>query len=73
VASALDRIEATALVLGIDSDRYFSLEGQREIARGLRRTLHGPEPVVLRSDYGHDAFLIEDDAVGAALAELLAA
>jgi homoserine O-acetyltransferase len=73
VASALDRIEANALVLGIDSDRYFSLEGQREIARGVRRTVHGDEPVVLRSDYGHDAFLIEDDDVGAALTTLLSA
>ncbi|MCK8608733.1 homoserine O-acetyltransferase [Agromyces sp. C10] len=73
VAAALDRIEARALVLGIDSDRYFSLEGQREIARGLRRTVHGDEPVVLRSDYGHDAFLIEDDAVGRAIGDLLAA
>lgn len=71
--AALDRITARSLVLGIDSDRYFSLDGQREIARRLRRSVHGPEPVVLRSDYGHDAFLIEDDAVGAAVAELLAA
>ncbi|HEU4758013.1 MAG TPA: homoserine O-acetyltransferase [Agromyces sp.] len=73
VDAALDSITATSLVLGIDSDRYFSLEGQREIAGRLRRTIHGAEPLVLHSDYGHDAFLIEDDAVGAALAELLAA
>ncbi|MGR2753199.1 homoserine O-acetyltransferase MetX [Agromyces arachidis] len=73
VAAALDRVDALALVLGIDSDRYFPLAGQRELARGLRRTVHGDEPVVLRSDYGHDAFLIEDDAVGGALAALLAA
>jgi homoserine O-acetyltransferase len=73
VAPALDRIEATTLVVGIDSDRYFSLEGQHEIARGVRRTVHGADSVVLRSDYGHDAFLIEDDDVGAALTTLLSA
>jgi homoserine O-acetyltransferase len=73
VDAALESVTATSLVLGIDSDRYFSLEGQREIAARLRRTIHGAEPVVLHSDYGHDAFLIEDDAVGGALAELLAA
>ncbi|MBM7504250.1 homoserine O-acetyltransferase [Agromyces aurantiacus] len=72
VAAALGRITARSLVLGIDSDRYFPLEGQREIARHLRRSSHGSEPVVLRSDYGHDAFLIEDEAVGEALAHLLA-
>ena len=73
VEAALDSVTATSLVLGIDSDRYFSLEGQREISGRLRHSIHGAEPVVLHSDYGHDAFLIEDDAVGAALVELLAA
>ena len=67
------RIEARSLVLGIDSDRYFPLDGQREIAAGLRGSVHGPEPVVLHSEYGHDAFLIEDAEVGAAIAALLAA
>ena len=34
VAAALDGIRAKSLVLGIDSDRYFSLEGQVEVAGG---------------------------------------
>ncbi|WP_394551325.1 homoserine O-acetyltransferase [Agromyces sp. MMS24-JH15] len=72
VVPALERIEAKSLVLGIDSDRYFALPGQVEIAAHLRRSVHGPEPVVLRSDFGHDAFLLEDDAVGGAIADLLA-
>ncbi len=72
VAAALERVTARSLVLGIDSDRYFPLDGQREIAALLPRSIHGPEPVVLRSDYGHDAFLIEDEAVGAAVTSLLA-
>ena len=71
IAAALDRIEARSLVLGIDSDRYFSLEGQVEIAARLRRSVHGPEPVLVRSEYGHDAFLIEHDVVGDALRMLL--
>ncbi|MGX5696593.1 homoserine O-acetyltransferase MetX [Agromyces soli] len=73
VAAALARVEARSLVLGIDSDRYFPLDGQREIAAGLRHGVHGADPVVLRSEYGHDAFLIEDEAVGSAIAGLLAA
>ncbi|MBT2500233.1 homoserine O-acetyltransferase [Agromyces sp. ISL-38] len=72
-AAALARIEAKSLVLGIDSDRYFPLAGQVEIAASLRHSMHGDEPVLLHSEYGHDAFLIEDDAVGDALARLLAA
>ncbi len=73
VAAALARIEARSLVLGIDSDRYFPLAGQREIAAQLRHSVHDDAPIVITSEYGHDAFLIEDDAVGAALALLLAA
>lgn len=73
VDAALARVAATTLVLGIDSDRYFPLEGQRRIARALPNGLHGAEPVVVRSEYGHDAFLIETEPVGRALRELLAA
>jgi homoserine O-acetyltransferase len=72
-AAALDRVQAASLVLGIDSDRYFPLAGQAEIAALLRHSVHGPEPVLVSSEYGHDAFLIEDAAVGAALERLLAA
>jgi homoserine O-acetyltransferase len=72
-ASALARVEAKSLVLGIDTDRYFPLAGQREIAALLKRSVHGDEPVVVTSEYGHDAFLIEDAAVGRALGALLAA
>jgi homoserine O-acetyltransferase len=72
-AAALDRVQAASLVLGIDSDRYFPLAGQAEIAARLRHSVHGPEPVLVSSEYGHDAFLIEDAAVGAALTQLLGA
>ncbi|MFC9561208.1 homoserine O-acetyltransferase [Agromyces sp. NPDC056965] len=71
VAAALARVEARSLVLGIDSDRYFPLAGQAEIAAGLRASIHGAAPVVVASEYGHDAFLIEDDAIAAAIGELL--
>ncbi|WP_448809426.1 homoserine O-acetyltransferase MetX [Agromyces bauzanensis] len=73
VAAALGEVTAASLVLGIDSDRYFSLEGQVEVAAALRHSVHGSDPVVLHSEYGHDAFLIEHAAVGAALRTLLAA
>jgi homoserine O-acetyltransferase/O-succinyltransferase len=73
VAAALAGIRAKSLVLGIDSDRYFTLEGQEEIAAGLRHSVHGDRPVLVHSEYGHDAFLIEHGAVGDALRRLLAA
>ncbi|MFB9310473.1 homoserine O-acetyltransferase [Agromyces hippuratus] len=73
VSAALAAVEARSLVLGIDSDRYFPLAGQAEIAAGLPGSVHGASPVVVSSEYGHDAFLIEDDAIAAALGGLLAA
>ncbi|WP_353809321.1 homoserine O-acetyltransferase MetX [Agromyces sp. SYSU T00194] len=70
-AQALSRVRARSLVLGIRSDRYFPLDGQVEIAAGLPNGIRGREPVVLDSPFGHDAFLIESDAVGRAVRELL--
>ena len=65
-------IRARSLVLGIDSDRYFPLEGQEEIAAMLPNSVHGERPLLVHSEYGHDAFLIEHAVVGDALRTLLA-
>jgi len=67
VAAALRRVTARALVAGVDSDRLYPLELQRQVADGLGVPLR-----VIASPYGHDGFLIETEAVGALLAELLA-
>lgn len=69
----LSHVTARSLVLGIDSDRYFPLSGQHDIARHLPHSIHGRDAIVLSSEYGHDAFLIESDSVGRALTELLKA
>jgi homoserine O-acetyltransferase len=71
IDEALSRVSAVALVLGIDSDRLFPLEGQHRIARGIRRTLDGERAAVIRSDFGHDGFLIETDEVAGHLRRLL--
>jgi len=73
VEEALRGVTATTLVLGIDSDRLFPVDGQHRIARSIPNTLDGSEAVVLVSDFGHDGFLIETEAVGAHLRRLLAA
>ena len=61
VASALSRIDAPLTVVGIDSDRLFPLRLQAELAE---LTPGADELHVLRSPYGHDGFLVEDDQVG---------
>ncbi|WJM14947.1 homoserine O-acetyltransferase MetX [Microbacterium arborescens] len=70
VDDALSRVTARTLVLGIDSDRLFPVEGQHRIARGIRSTIDDAA-VVISSDFGHDAFLIETPTVGAHLRRLL--
>jgi homoserine O-acetyltransferase len=73
VEDALRRVTATTLVLGIDSDRLFPVEGQHRIARGIPHTLDGDRAAVIASDFGHDGFLIEADAVAHHLRRLLEA
>ena len=71
VASALSMVQAQTLVVGIDSDRLFPLEGQHMIAQYIPDTLDGASAVVLPSPYGHDGFLIETAAIGEQLRRLL--
>ena len=71
IDDALARVTAVSLVLGIDSDRLFPVDGQHRIARGIPHTLDGDQATVLVSDFGHDGFLIETAAVGGHLRRLL--
>jgi homoserine O-acetyltransferase len=72
VVAALESITATALVVGIDSDRLFPVEDQEFIARHIPHNIDGEHPVVISSKFGHDGFLIEFDIVGREIARLLA-
>ena len=72
IEEALQQVTATTLVLGIDSDRLFPVDGQHRISRSIRNTLDD-ETVVIASDFGHDGFLIETDAVARHLRRLLSA
>ncbi|AOS64825.1 homoserine O-acetyltransferase MetX [Actinoalloteichus hymeniacidonis] len=67
VEAALRRITARALIAGVDTDELYPLHQQRTLAAGI-----GAELRVIRSPYGHDAFLIEVEQVGAMARELLA-
>lgn len=67
VEAALARVTARSLVAGIDSDRLYRIEEQQRVADALGVDLH-----VVPSPYGHDGFLVEVDAVGELVRELLA-
>ena len=69
VEAALAQITARTVVAGIDSDRLYLLEESARLAAGIGTA----EPLqVISSPYGHDGFLIEVDAVGKIVADLLA-
>lgn len=72
VAAALSAVRARSLVLGVDSDRLFPIEEQHTIASHLPNGIDGTNPVIITSEYGHDAFLIEHELVGEHLTRLLA-
>jgi homoserine O-acetyltransferase/O-succinyltransferase len=71
VVEALHQIKCPTLVLGIENDRLFPLSGQKLIADSIGGPLVGGELQVIHSEYGHDGFLIETQAVGSRLKQLL--
>jgi len=71
LSDVLGTITQPTLVLGLDSDRLFPPEQQRELAAHIPGSLTGRDPWVLETPYGHDGFLIEAELVGEALTKLL--
>ena len=67
--AALQSISVPVVVAGVDSDRLYPLHLQARMAEAIPTC---DELIVIRSDYGHDGFLIESDAVGAAVRKTLA-
>lgn len=71
ITAALKNLTMPALVIGIPSDRLFTIDGQDLIAANLPGALDGDQAWRLDSPYGHDAFLIEHERVGEQLLRLL--
>ena len=67
LTAALGRVTARSVVAGIDTDRLYPIGEQQRVADALGVPLQ-----VIASPYGHDGFLLEVDAVGALVRELLA-
>ncbi len=71
VEAALRTIGVPTLVIGIPSDRLFTVDGQDRIAAAIPGSLDGATATRLESPFGHDSFLIEHELVGAHLERLL--
>ncbi|MDX2062912.1 MAG: homoserine O-acetyltransferase [Bacteroidia bacterium] len=63
VAAALAQVQAQTLVVGIGQDVLFPVAEQKRMARHIP----GARYAELASDYGHDGFLIETDALATVL------
>lgn len=64
--TALRRMRARPTIIGVDSDRLYPLHQQAELA-----DLLGVDLLVIRSQRGHDGFLVETDQVNTMLAAAL--
>ncbi|SBW27279.1 Homoserine O-acetyltransferase [Candidatus Protofrankia californiensis] len=73
VAAALSACPVPMAVAGVDSDRLYPLYLQREIADAVRVPALAGGLAVIRSLYGHDAFLLETEQVTDVVREALEA
>jgi homoserine O-acetyltransferase len=62
--AALSRVSCPSLVVSVDSDALYTPRQQEQLRDGLRALGKDVEYVVLRSDHGHDGFLLELDQLG---------
>ena len=69
VAAALSKVTAEVSVVGISSDRLYPVGLQHELAALVPCA---PEVRIVDSLVGHDGFLVETAAIGAAISEALA-
>jgi homoserine O-acetyltransferase len=70
-ASAFARVQVPVLSLGVSSDVLYPAYQQREIVELVRASGGTAEYVEIDSPHGHDAFLIEHEQVGVAVAGFL--
>ncbi len=71
IGAALGRVVAPALVMGVTSDTLYPPYQQRELCQHLDDHGGGTRNMEIDSPHGHDAFLLEHDQVGPAVAEFL--
>ena len=69
--SALSRISAPTLAMGITSDVLYPAYQQRAIHEAVAARGRSSEYVEIRSAHGHDAFLLDLDQVGPPIARFL--
>jgi homoserine O-acetyltransferase len=67
VKNALAKITARTLIIGIDSDILFLPEEQKEMEKYIKNS----KLKMIKSDYGHDGFLLEFEQISKIIADFL--
>ena len=60
--SKQERLPFRSLIIGISSDVLFTVEEQRDMAARLAQASDCVSFIDLKSPYGHDSFLVDEDA-----------
>jgi homoserine O-acetyltransferase len=71
IAAALARVSVPCLVVSVDSDMLYPPRQQEELVAGLEEAGVEVDYEILRSEHGHDGFLIEYDQLGPRLDRFL--
>lgn len=72
LAKGLAPIQCKTLVVSFSSDWLFPPEQSREMVRGMLKNGLEVTYCNIKSSYGHDAFLLEDDTLGRLISNFLA-
>lgn len=64
LSKALNKVKSTFLVVSFSSDWLFPPEASREIVKALRNNNIAVSYCDIKSEYGHDAFLLESATLG---------
>lgn len=72
LAKGLLPIQCKTLVVSFSSDWLFPPEQSREMVRGMLKNGLDVTYCNIKSSYGHDAFLLEDDTLGCLISNFLA-
>lgn len=71
LAKVLERSKASFLIVSFSSDWLFPPYQSVEIVKALQKCKRAVNYCEIQSDYGHDAFLLEDDVLGSIVRNFL--
>ncbi len=72
LAKAVEKAEAEFLIVSFSSDWLFTTQQSKQVVEAMKNAKKSVTFSEIQSDYGHDSFLLEVDALGELMANFLA-